>query len=177
MSVLFKSSPRGSRAARRGRRPANIPASELLRIVRAIADDPGRWQPNVELPVDTDRWWTRMYAAERFDLWLLSWLPGGGTDLHDHGPSAAAFTVVSGVLSEICVDRNGRSRNYLRYPGSTTALGSGVIHDVNGAGTGPAVSIHAYSPPLRQMNFYARDARGIPRLVRAAQTKQPELVR
>lgn len=177
MPLLFKSTARGSRAVRRGRRPDTIPATELLRIVRAIADDPARWESLVELPDDGDRWWTRMYTAERFDLWLLSWLPGGGTDLHDHGPSSAAFAVVRGTLSEVRVDRRGRSHTYLRYAGSATALTRGVIHDVNGAGAGPAVSIHAYSPPLREMSFYGRDARGVPQLIRTAQTKQPELVR
>ena len=176
MSVLFNSAPRGSRAVRRGRRPDHVPAAELLRVVRAIADDPLRWEPIVELPDGSDRWWTRLYAGERFDLWLLSWLPGGGTDLHDHGPSAAAFSVVRGALSEVRVDRHGRSSTHIRRAGSATALDRGVIHDVNGTGDGPAVSIHAYSPPLREMTFFSRDDKGVPRLLRTAQTKQPELV-
>jgi hypothetical protein len=174
MSVLFKGTPRGSRAVRRGSRPDHIPATELLRIVRAIADDPLVWEDVVQLPDDSDRWWTRLYAGPRFDLWLLSWRPGGGTDLHDHGPSAAAFSVVRGALSEVRVDRHGRTQTYIRRAGSATALARGVIHDVNGAGTGPAVSIHAYSPPLRQMGFYTRDGRGVPHLVRSALTKQPD---
>ena len=176
MSILFKSAPRGSRAVRRGRRPDHIPAAELLRVVRAIADDPVRWESIVELPDGSDRWWTRLYAGERFDLWLLSWLPGGGTDLHDHGPSAAAFSVVRGALSEVRVDRHGRSSTHIRRAGSATALDRGVIHDVNGTGDAPAVSIHAYSPPLREMTFFSRDDKGVPRLTRTAQTKQPELV-
>ena len=32
--------------------------------------------------------------------WLLSWLPGQGTGLHDHGGSAGAFAVVRGTLHE-----------------------------------------------------------------------------
>jgi quercetin dioxygenase-like cupin family protein len=174
LAVLFESTRRGRHTAGRVRRADRIPAPELLRLVRSIADDPITWEPIVKLPDGSDRWWTRLYTGRRFDLWLLSWLPGGGTDLHDHGPSAAAFSVVRGALSEVRVDRQGRSHTYLRRAGSATALVPGVIHDVNGAGDGPAVSIHAYSPPLRRMTFYARDARGVPRLLRAAQTKEPE---
>ena len=33
-------------------------------------------------------------------IWVLSWLPGQGTPLHDHGRSAGAFAVVRGVLTE-----------------------------------------------------------------------------
>jgi hypothetical protein len=156
------------------RRADRIGAPELLRLVRTIADDPVTWEPIFELPDGSDRWWTRLYTGRRFDLWLLSWLPGGGTDLHDHGPSAAAFAVVRGALSEIRVDGRGRSRTYLRRSGSATALVPGVIHDVNGAGDGLSVSIHAYSPPLRGMSYYARDERGVPRHLRTAHTSSPE---
>ena len=33
-------------------------------------------------------------------VWLLSWLPGQGTDLHDHCTSAGAFVVARGSLAE-----------------------------------------------------------------------------
>ena len=35
------------------------------------------------------------------------------------------------------------------------------IHRVNHAGDGPAVSLHAYSPPLRRMGAYEVDADAI----------------
>lgn len=157
--------------------PDLIPASELLRLVQAVAAARTAWEPAVELPDGADRWWTRLHAGRRFDLWLLSWLPGHSTDLHDHGPSAAAFSVVRGTLRELRVDAAGRAHQHLRSAGSATALAPGVIHDVNGAGDGPAVSIHAYSPPLRWMNFFERDDLGAPRLVRSVRTAQPELER
>jgi len=33
-----------------------------------------------------------------------------------------------------------------------------VVHDVISVGTSSALSIHVYSPPLRQMRFYDDDA-------------------
>ena len=50
-----------------------------------------------------------------------------------------------------------------------------VAHRINL--TGPAVSIHAYSPPLATMNFYACEPAGTPRLLRSVLTDEPELKR
>ena len=38
------------------------------------------------------------------EIWLLSWVPGQGTALHDHGLSAGAFAVAQGTLIERVVD-------------------------------------------------------------------------
>jgi hypothetical protein len=148
--------------------------SDLLALVQTIAEEPAMWTPSLRLPETSDRWWTRLRANASYDLWLLSWLPGLGTDLHDHGESAAAFAVVQGTLSEVRVHGNGRPHRYVRNIGSATSLAAGVIHDVSGAGVGPAVSIHAYSPPLRAMNYYAYDESGHLNLVRSALSDAPE---
>lgn len=116
----------------------------------------------------------RLCANTDYDLWLLAWLPGLGTELHDHGDSAAAFVVVRGALAEVRVDGNSRPRRYVRNIGSATSLAAGVIHDVIGAGVGPAASIHAYSPPLRAMNYYAYDDGGRLNLVRSVVSSAPE---
>lgn len=146
----------------------------LTALVRAAADDPALWRARLQLPTVADRWWTRLASDDRVDLWLLSWLPGHTTDLHDHGGSAAAFTVVEGLLSERRLDGSGQHTDYQRRPGSVISLAPSVIHDVSGAGVVPTVSIHAYSPPLREMNYYAPDFTGTPRVVRTVRTTEPE---
>lgn len=148
--------------------------AELMALVQAVAEAPAMWEPALQLPQGSDRWWTRLRANARYDLWLLSWLPGLGTDLHDHGDSAAAFAVVRGSLAEVRVDTRHRPRHYVRKAGSATWLAAGVIHDVTGAGREPAVSIHAYSPPLRDMNYYAYDGIGRLHHVRSVVSDVPE---
>lgn len=118
-----------------------------------------------------------MSAGALVDVWLLSWLPGQATDLHDHGPSAAAFMVVRGELAEVRVDADGRWSRHRREAGPVTSVPPGLVHDVHGAGSGPAVSIHAYSPPLRRMTFYTRDTEGRLHVARSVTTEQPELER
>ncbi len=149
---------------------------ELLQLVGRIAADTASWQSRLCLPDGDERWWTRLHAdaGTAVDVWLLSWLPGSATQLHDHGGSTAAFTVVRGTLREIRLDRSGHRIAKQRRTGTATVVPPRVIHDVNGAGDGPAVSIHAYSPPLTTMNFYDVGAAGRPQLVDTAQVDGPE---
>jgi mannose-6-phosphate isomerase-like protein (cupin superfamily) len=148
--------------------------ADLITLVREVSEDPGRWQSHVRIPAGVDRWWTRLSADCDVDLWLLSWLPGHTTELHDHGSSAAAFAVVRGRLVEIRADSRGRQTSFARRPGQVTWLAPGAIHDVRGSGDEPAVSIHAYSPPLQQMNYYGADETGALHVVRSVHTTEPE---
>jgi predicted metal-dependent enzyme (double-stranded beta helix superfamily) len=156
------------------RRAGNLALPDLVALVEAVASERRAWEPRVQFPHGADRWWTRLHADRRFDLWLLTWLPGHNTELHDHGPSAAAFAVVSGVLSEVRIGSAGQSVTHPRAAGSVTWLAPGELHNVSGAGHRPAISIHAYSPPLREMNYFALGDDGAPDLVRSVRTNQPE---
>jgi hypothetical protein len=153
---------------------ADLSMSELRALVHQIAADPSRWEPALRIPDGAERWWTRLSTDDHVDVWLLSWLPGHSTELHGHGDSAAAFAVVRGRLVELRLDGQGRPQVYAREPGSAIGIDVGVIHDVHGAGGGPAVSIHAYSPPLRRMTYYEIDRQGGVRAVRSVQTEEPE---
>ena len=81
-----------------------LPLADLTAVVLRIAANPTTWAPHAVLPDSGERRWTRLHSDGFADVWLLSWLPGHATDLHDHGPSSAAFAVVHGVLHEIRLD-------------------------------------------------------------------------
>jgi mannose-6-phosphate isomerase-like protein (cupin superfamily) len=156
---------------------AALSGVELLQLVGRIAADTASWQSQVCLPEGDERWWTRLDAGTAggaVDVWLLSWLPGSTTELHDHGGSTAAFTVVRGALREVRLDRTGHRIVKVRRTGAATVVPPRVIHDVNGAGYAPAVSIHAYSPPLTTMNFYEVGATGRPQVIDTAHVHGPE---
>lgn len=147
---------------------------QLSALVTRFAGQPNIWMPRLRMPADTQRWWTRLASEPGVDVWLLAWLPGHATDLHDHGASAAAFTVVLGELTEVRLTRDGACVDLRRRPGSTTTLAAGVVHDVRGAGGQLAVSIHAYSPPLTRMTYYEIDARGRLRAKATVHSSDPE---
>lgn len=152
---------------------------ELLEYSRFVAAEVAAQRyPYIEYHAE-QRWHQRLYRDGRVDVWLISWLPTQGTQLHDHGGSAGAFTVLSGTLSEAVLRRSslptsGTLVEHSRSAGSGVGFGSRYVHDVRNLGDGPAVSVHAYSPPLTSMNFYDLDERG--ELVRLASlaTDDPE---
>jgi predicted metal-dependent enzyme (double-stranded beta helix superfamily) len=130
---------------------------QLVDHVRAFAAevDAGRY-PYVQYNAD-NRWHQRLYRDQRLDIWLISWLPTQGTQLHDHGGSSGAFTVLSGQLNEAIYRRSalhGPLTEQLRSTGAAVGFGPRYVHDVRNLSSEPAVSVHAYSPPLSTMNFY-----------------------
>jgi quercetin dioxygenase-like cupin family protein len=126
---------------------------QLIEFTRFYADEVGGGAyPNIDYDPD-ERWHQRIYRDRRVDVWLISWLPSQGTQLHDHGGSSGSFTVLSGALTETVV-ANGRLRDHARVAGDSVGFGARYVHDVRNLSDAPAVSVHAYSRPLTSMTYY-----------------------
>jgi rhodanese-related sulfurtransferase len=121
---------------------------ELVAIVSAFAATQG-WMERVRLRTE-GRWYERLHHSPEHDIWVISWLPGQSTGYHDHGESAGAFVVATGTLEE---HRPGEPTVVIPA-GQPRAFGSDYAHDVANVSVAPAISIHAYSPPLSEMNEY-----------------------
>ncbi len=76
-----------------------IGPAQLARIVAETAGRPEQWQELVRYD-PASRWYCRLALTDRYEIWLLSWLPGQQTGYHDHGPSAGAFAIALGRLTE-----------------------------------------------------------------------------
>lgn len=143
--------------------PTRLRLPDLLHATDRCADDvlSGRYDrllPADGLPLD-ERWFRRLYGDDELDLWLISWVPERSTELHDHGGSLGALTVVSGALEETRWDGRGLRQRTLEA-GDQAAFPLGWVHDVVRAGPDvvtsahPTLSVHAYSPPLTAMSYY-----------------------
>jgi hypothetical protein len=141
--------------------PGALSPVRLGQLVREIADAEQSWRPIVDFSAER-RWYRRLVLAEDYEIWLLSWLPGQHTGFHDHGEARGAFAVAQGELRETLA-RPGRNRvrNRCASAGSVTTFGSRHLHDVSNAATAPAISVHAYSPPLTAMRRYEMTASGL----------------
>lgn len=131
-----------------------IPSRELRKTVRQIADNPHSWAELVRFDL-TERYYARLSRTDDVEIWLICWDIGQDTLLHDHGGSVGAFTVARGSLLEDfgTVDADGlRTRRH--SAGDAVGFGVDYLHNLVNVSTEPTVSIHAYSPPLRSMNFY-----------------------
>jgi predicted metal-dependent enzyme (double-stranded beta helix superfamily) len=105
------------------------------------------------------RWYARLAQTDDHEVWLLTWLPGQATVLHDHGGSAGAFVIVSGVLTECTIvtasARGAAQRVDRRLPaGAARAFGPHHVHRIANTDDRPAVSIHVYVPALSTMTRY-----------------------
>jgi len=97
----------------------------------------------------------RVYALVHRDadveLYLVCWMPGHDTGFHDH--SAAAITVLDGEITEERLSLNGAVARTLGKHDVLT-IAKEAIHRVRHAGTAPAVTLHAYAPPLSRVGTY-----------------------
>jgi hypothetical protein len=115
---------------------------ELANIISRFASSDG-WMDRVRLRAE-GRWYERLYQGPNHDVWVISWLPGQSTGFHDHGESSGAFVVATGILEE---HRPGEQA-LLIHPGQPRSFSPDYAHDVRNGSLAPAISIHAYSPPL-----------------------------
>jgi Cysteine dioxygenase type I len=153
-------------------------ASGSAALAITLALRPDLWRPLVDYREETR--WTRLLEPaalahavdpglhpelDRAEIWLLSWLPGQGTALHDHGPSSGAFAVADGTVFERVVTANRRGRRARELgadlvTGRVRMFGPHYVHQVRNIGAAPAVSVHVYAPRLTVMNTYrSEDAR------------------
>jgi predicted metal-dependent enzyme (double-stranded beta helix superfamily) len=130
-------------------------------LVRATAGARAAWLPTVRFSTD-GRWFHRLELTNDYEIWLLTWLPGQHTGFHDHGDAAGAFAVASGELRETLALAGRRQvRHRGAGEGSVTTFGGQHLHDVGNVGDAPAVSVHAYSPPLSAMRRYEMTTSGL----------------
>ena len=97
--------------------PTRLRLPDLLHATDHAADDvlSGRYDhllPAGGVPT-ADRWFTRLHGDDEVDVWLISWVPGHATELHDHGGSLGALTLLSGSLNEFRWDGEGLRRRRL----------------------------------------------------------------
>ncbi|MEB4211967.1 cysteine dioxygenase [Mycobacterium sp. 94-17] len=176
--------------------PTRLRVPDLLYATDQAADDVLSGRCDHLLPAggipQSRRWFARIHGDEELDIWLISWVPCEPTDLHDHGGSLGALTVISGSLNEYRWDGRALRRRRLDA-GDQAGFPLGWVHDVvwaprpvtvparlpgaapsAAAPVQPTLSVHAYSPPLTAMSYYQITDRKTLRRERTELTDQPE---
>jgi predicted metal-dependent enzyme (double-stranded beta helix superfamily) len=136
-----------------------------VRVALEFAADRERWRHL--LRYDPDQRFSALVEGEAGqEIWLMGWLPGQHTDLHDHAFSSGAFTVVSGNLCETVTRRTPDGRAVAEvHPlsaGQSRVFGPGYVHEVRNNGPDPAISVHVYRDGGRDMRPYHLDPLGGP---------------
>src|SRR5581483_1887535 len=119
------------------------------------------------------RAYLQVWDDEDVNAWLICWTEDQDTGYHDHDDSAAAITVISGTVREDRLRLDGLPRSRTFGPGERFSLPASAIHPVLHAGQVPAVTLHAYSPPLLRTGAYSVTSEGL--LERTALSSATEL--
>jgi hypothetical protein len=134
--------------------PGLLDLPELRALTRRVAAEVRAGLHEVSVFEDR-RWYRQLYGDGYVDVWLISWAREQAAELHDHAGSLGALTVVGGELTE---HRWSSRRTGLRTrvfgAGRSVGFRAGHVHDVVNERAEPAVSVHAYSPPLTAMSYY-----------------------
>ena len=185
MTLLGDTDLSGVKPVRRDSRRGRLSPARLGEIAAAVAAQPDNWSGLVRFD-DGRRWYQRLELAHDHEVWLLSWLPGQGTGFHDHGAAAGAFAVAEGQVLERTVGAGsgqaaargaaagpalaaGRTaargpvlpRHQAVHQGGVRSFGPRYVHDVVNASGDPAITVHAYSPPLTVMRRYELTESGL----------------
>jgi hypothetical protein len=140
--------------------PVTLTRIDHLALAERFAAAPQEWPVAARFnPVR--RWYHRLAAGPEYEVWLLTWLPGQGTHLHDHGGSAGALHIVSGELTEDTVDGTGGVTVRSLSEGLGRRFGAHHVHRITNRTSRPAVSVHAYGPALTSMTRYRLTPAGL----------------
>jgi predicted metal-dependent enzyme (double-stranded beta helix superfamily) len=126
----------------------------LRRLVSDIAARRELWGPLVTLDPDSRRF-EQLWRDEHVDMWVISWMPGHDTGFHDHDLSSGAVAVVAGEILEERLVLGGPPQRHEHGAGAVFDFDASHVHRMSQHSRAPAVSIHAYSPPLWRMGTYA----------------------
>jgi cysteine dioxygenase len=164
--------------------PGGYPLWELPAPLRRLCESLEAATEDGEIPLETMRamldglendlqmlapWWifdacnyrrNLIRRTPAYEALLLCWLPGQRSPIHDHRGSGCAFRVIEGVVTETLYEpekSGGVTAASMRWlpPGTICASREFDIHEV--ANTQPhadLVTLHVYSPPLRDVNLY-----------------------
>jgi predicted metal-dependent enzyme (double-stranded beta helix superfamily) len=138
-----------------GVRPRHdLDRAELTELVARIAAEPEQWRPLARFD-SAERHFEQLWRDDHIDVWVISWANGNDTGFHDHDVSSGAVAVVEGEVVEERLVLGGEPRRLHHRAGATFDFDAAHVHRMCHEDAAPAVSIHAYSPPLWRMGSYA----------------------
>jgi hypothetical protein len=100
------------------------------------------------------RTYEQLHRDDNVGIWLICWMNDHDTGFHDHDLSAGALAVAAGSVREERLRLGGPPASRTLTHGQSVSFSAADIHRVSHAGEVPAVTVHAYSPPLWRMGSY-----------------------
>ena len=129
-----------------------FPIPDLKATLESWAARVERWNELVRHD-PAERTYALLHRDDVLELYVVCWMHGHDTGFHDHDHSAAAIAVLEGAITEERLSLQGPVEQTL-LAGGRVVIAPEAIHRVRHAGEVPAVTLHAYSPPLHRVGTY-----------------------
>jgi hypothetical protein len=126
---------------------------ELVGFAAALAGPPERWRALAGHD-GVGRAYETIWSDEYVNAWVIRWSDDSDTGFHDHDVSAAGIVVIEGSVLEERLSLAGPPVARRFAAGQSFHLSASAIHRVRHDGGAPALSVHAYSPPLLRQGVY-----------------------
>jgi predicted metal-dependent enzyme (double-stranded beta helix superfamily) len=137
----------------------DLDGPELVELVAALAREDSAWRDLVRHD-SGQRVYEEILHNPHLSVWLICWMDEQDTGFHDHDLSSGAVAVVAGAVREERLVLGGPPAASTFASGQSFYFNASAIHRVHHVGRTPAVTIHAYSPPLQRMGAYSVGPRG-----------------
>ena len=160
MTTAVRTAPRAQHEVRAllMRLGDTLAPTELERLCQRIYIRAELWRPLLE--VGEDRVCACLYLDSSVGVYLASWSPGDGTQMHDHEGTSGAVVVARGSICEARPGRDGQEEVLSLRAGSSVHFEASEAHRIENCSDLPAATIHCCSPPLEvtQVCPHAEDA-------------------
>jgi predicted metal-dependent enzyme (double-stranded beta helix superfamily) len=137
----------------------SLTLEELHRFAAGLAATPERWRQHVRHDSDA-RVYEEIWNDGDVNAWVICWSEDQDTGFHDHDESAGAIAVLRGRVRDerLAIGSAPQVREFAAP--QRFNIPPNAIHRVVHAGNEPAITLHAYSPPLTRMGAYRIGSNG-----------------
>jgi Cysteine dioxygenase type I len=138
----------------------DLDGAELTDLVGRLGQRPELWRHLVHHD-RVRRIYEQLWRDDHVAAWLICWMHDHDTGFHDHDLSAGAVSVAEGSVREERLVLGGSPLRRTFVAGESFHFSASEIHRVCNPSSVPAVTLHAYSPPLWRMGAYEIQPSGV----------------
>jgi cysteine dioxygenase len=93
-----------------------------------------------------------VFSSPNYEVILMNWKPKNESNIHNHGASFGCVVVLKGQIINNLFDENTKIKSIsIHTKGDHTEVPKDIYHQIKNSTDDYAVTMHFYSPPLKDM--------------------------